>query len=284
MSSTSYLITHINRGPDFVWASLRDKSALKKEGKATTSLYELPDIYADIESFFNVLQNKDIPQEVILHAFPDHYKAWQWYISSYPSSQKWYLEALLLTDLPLYKIVEKLGESDSALAVDVYKRAFFNVPDEYKKNLGWMRRHIWVPSMLHTSNLYYYDFIYKSAAVYGSVYLLDTLISPEALPPATLAWTQQMVRDTRAKHMLTSGNMYTNLNTDNNIIVQENIVRYWDSVNKETQSTSANITDDAMHRLIEAVGNTAKLLSSGPSDTNIETFNSVKYSDADIKL
>lgn len=284
MSKTSYLTIYNNRGPDFVWASLRDKSALKRDGKATSDFYELPEIYSDIASFFDVINNRDIPQEVILHAFPDHYKAWQWYISSYPSSQKWYLEALLLTDLPLYKIVEKLGETDAALAVDVYKRAFFNIPTEYKNNLGWMRSHIWVPSMLHTSNLYYYDFIYKAAAVYGSVYLLDTLISPEALPPATLAWTQQMVRDNRTKHMLTSGNIYTTLNTDNEIVVQENIVRYWDTINKETQSTSANITDDAMNRLIEAVGNTAKLLSSGASDTTIETFNSAKYSDADIKL
>ena len=147
-----------------------------------------------------------------------------------------------------------------------------------------MRQYVWIPAMSHVTNLYYYDFIYKSAAVYGSVYLLDTLIKPETLPPASLAWAQQMVRDTRTKYMLTSGNVYTNLNTDNDIVVQENIVKSWDAVSKEAESSTANITDDAMTRLIEAVGNTAKLLSAGNTNNTREPFQSVKYSDTDIKL
>lgn len=271
-------------GPDFIWNALKAREVLRKEGKSTAELFELPSIYKDIESFHECITCRDIPQEVVNHAFPDHYRAWQWYLSAYPSSPRWYLEALLLSDLSLYEISKKLGDEELTLSIDVYKRAFFNVSKDKRNNLGWMRQYIWVPGMSHITNLYYYDFIYKAAAVYGSVYLLDSLISPDVLSPAALSWAQQMVRDTRARYMLTSGNTYINLNTDNDIIVQENIMRSWDAVNKETASSSANITDDAMTRLIEAVGNTAKLLSSGASNKNTETFNSAKYSDADIKL
>ena len=280
--SDSHITFEEGGGPDHVWAFLKEKDAIKKSGKTTDELFELPEAYSDIASFYDVITCRDIPQEVVREAFPDHYKAWQWYLSSYPSSTRWYLEALLLTDLPLAEIVKKLGTEVSTLAVDVYKRAFFNVTKEKKDNLGWMRQYIWVPSMSHLTNLYYYDFVYKSAAVYGSVYLLDSLLSPAELPPAALAWAQKMVRDTRTKHMLTSGNIYTNLSADAEIIVQENIVKAWDSV-KEVESTTTSITDDAMTKLIEAVGNTAKLLSDN-TEIKRETFNSAKYSDADIKL
>lgn len=282
MARDGQVVIYEEGGPDFVWASLKARDALKREGKTTGELFTLPDLYADIAAFYDVITCRDIPQEVVNQAFPDHYKAWQWYLSSYPSSQKWYVEALLLTDLPLADIVKKLGPDVSPLTVDVYKRAFFNISEEKKKSLGWMRQYIWVPSMSHMTNLYYYDFIYKAAAVYGSPYLLETLLSPEELPPASLQWAQRLVRDTRAKHMLTSGNVYTNLSADNEILVQENIVKAWDSV-KEVESTTTSITDEAMTKLIEAVGNTAKLLSD-TSAVNKETFQSAKYSDADIKL
>ena len=284
MARLSEVTIFENGGPDYVWSSLKALDDLRRSGKATHELFRFPEAYSDIRSFYDVITCRDIPQEVVNHAFPDHYKAWQWYLSSYPSSPRWYLEALLLTGLSLKDVAEKLGETVSPLSVDVYKRAFFNIPEDKRNNLGWMRQHVWVPSMSHVTNLYYYDFIYKAAAAYGSVYLLDSLISPSALPPASLAWVQQMVRDTRTKHMLTSGNIYTNLSTETDMLVQENIVKSWDAVNKEAESSTANITDDAMTRLIEAVGNTAKLLSSDGSSTLREDFRSAKYSDADIKL
>lgn len=276
------LIAYESGGPDFVWASLKERDAIKRSGKATDELFVSPEEYSDIASFYDVISCRDIPQEVVREAFPDHYKAWQWYLSSYPSSSRWYLEALLLTSLSLSEIVKKLGTGISTLAVDVYKRAFFNVSEEKKHNIGWMRQYVWVPSMSHVTNLYYYDFVYKAAAVYGSVYLLDSLLTPEALSPAAVRWIQSLVKDTRTKHMLTSGNIYTNLSADAEIIIQENIVKAWDSV-KNTESTTTSITDDAMGKLIEAVGTTAKLLSN-TDEVKTETFKSAKYSDADIKL
>ena len=118
-------------GPSFVWRAMQNLEQLKKQGRETAELFDLPSVYDDIASFYTLATNRDVPQEIVNDAFPDHYMAWKWFLSTYPSSPRWYLEALLLTDLSLAEIANKVGYSISPLVVDIYKRAFFNITTDW---------------------------------------------------------------------------------------------------------------------------------------------------------
>ena len=269
-------------GPSFVWRAMQNLEQLKKQGRETAELFDLPPVYDDIASFYALATNRDVPQEIVNDAFPDHYMAWKWFLSTYPSSPRWYLEALLLTDLSLAEIANKVGYSISPLVVDIYKRAFFNITAEHKNNLGWMRQYIWVPGMTHQSSLFYYDFIYKLAAVYSGIKTIDMLITPEELSTESKKWIRQIISDYRDRYMLTSGNMYANLNIDNQVVVQEAISKEWAELTKASE-TSSTLTDDAMRLLVDAVGKSAVLLNKSDQLAPIETFQSLKYADDEIK-
>lgn len=269
-------------GPSFVWRSLQNSEQIKKQGRETAELFTLPAVYDDIASFYSLATNRDIPQEVVNDAFPEHFIAWKWFLSTYPSSQRWYLEALLLTDLSCTDIAYKIGDDVSPLVVDIYRRAFFNVTPSCKDNIGWMRQYVWVPGMTHQSTLFYYDFIYKLAAFYSGPVTLDMLSSPQDLSAEHKQWIRKVISDYRDKYVLTSGNMYANLNIDNQVVIHETISKEWAEIAKASENTST-LTDDAMRLLVDAVGKSAVLLNKGAKLDSVENFQSLMYSDDEIK-
>lgn len=270
-------------GPARVWETLQRRSTASRAGLNTGDLLQLSDLYADIGSFYEVVMCKTIPQEVTRDAFPDHYLAWQWFISNYPASPKWQLEALILADLPLKIIVKETHGKISPLVIDVYRRAFFNIEKEQKESPGWMHQHVWSPGMSSSSNLYFYDFIYKIAALYGGSRILRAISEPKTLGKDTRKWIADIVDDCRARYMLNVGNMYAKLDDMNKVIVTESIQKEWAAL-REATGPSNNVTDVSMDLLIKAVGQTAQLLDKNANRPNRQTFLSAKYDDSEIKL
>ena len=268
-------------GPDNVWASLHAKAALNRAKRNTVNMFPLEEGSEDIEQFFEVVMDRTIPQEVVKDAFPDHYRALQWFTSSFPSSARWYVEALLLTPLRVPEIAEVADYDCSPLVIDIYKRAFFSVSPEKRSNNGWMRQYIWTPALEHSTNLYFYDFILKLAACYGGPAVLNTLILPQVMDPKTKSWLRDAVMDQRDRGVLTTSNVYTKLSPEHQIVSQEATCREWQAVQKAADMDG--LGTDGMNMLMQAVKKTVKIISSDSEVDNTYRFISEQYADSEIK-
>lgn len=76
--------------------------------------------------------------------------------------------------------------------------------------------------------------------------------------------------------------MYANLNIDNQVVIHETISKEWAEIAKASENTST-LTDDAMRLLVDAVGKSAVLLNKGAKLDSVENFQSLMYSDDEIK-
>lgn len=242
--------TYDTEGPDFVWAALQARAARARIGKTTVPITPLPPEYADIESFFTVFTDHTIPKEVVKDAYPDHFLAVTWYTSAYPSSPRWYLEALLLTEESLQDIAALVAPSAPVLAIDVYKRAFFNITPEKKNNPGWMRQYLWGPASARTNALYYHDFILKMAGFLEGAELLNQLVKPGALSDKASNWLKYTAQDQRLRMVLTSGGAYGKLSPELKMTVAETVHKDW--VDKGT-GREDELGSAAMQQLMDAV-------------------------------
>ena len=278
---TKTTVVYDKEGPDAVWATLHTKAAIKRSRRNTSAMIPIGSDNEDIERFYEIITDHTIPQEVARDAFPDHYKALSWFTAGYPSSPRWYVEAMLLTDVPLIEITKVAAYDISPLVIDIYKRAFFNVSVEKRQNVGWMRQYIWTPAMEHSTNLYYYDFVLKLAGCYGGPEVLNALVLPSVMSGESKAWLQDVVLDQRDRGVLTSGNVYAKLSPDQQAITQSQTYKDWQAV--RDAAASQGVGADSMQLLMEAVKNTVQIINSESSVDSRYEFISEKYTDDQIK-
>jgi len=247
-------------GPDFVWATLQARGSKSRAGKKTVPLEALSPVYADIEAFYSVFTDHSIPQEVVKNAYPDHYLATTWYTSAYPSSSRWYLEALLLTEADIQTIARCIAPSAPVLAVDVYKRAFFNITPEKKQNPGWMRQYIWGPASARTNALYFHDLILKMAGCFEGIEMLNQLVQPNRLSSEATAWLKATAQEQRLRLVLTTGGAYGKLSPEIQISVTEAVHKDWAEKGTGREDELGN---EAMHQLMDAVHNSIGVIKTG---------------------
>lgn len=263
-----------------VWARLRAAKAKGRRGERTLPELAAPDrLNADIAAFHAVLTDHAIPQEAVQKAFPDHYMALGWYTSAHPASGKWYLEALLLTGLSLEEIAMRVDPSAPVLAVDVYKRAFFNVTRERRDNPGWMRQYIWAPSMCKTRVIYFHDFLLKLAGRYAGPDILDQMADPRMMTREAAEWVRGVAQDQRMRTVLMAGGEYSRLGPAEQVAVAEATLKEWATDAKA--AGAAVLGDAAMDGLIKAVEGSIGVMRRGEQQPETYTFTSPMFEDGD---
>lgn len=110
-----------------MWNAVVGRAALRRNDNYSWRLITVPEDCADIEEFYRIYSDRRIPQEVVKDAFPDHFLATTWYVSTFPSSPRWPVEAWLLAGLSVQEVAAKVSPANPVLAVDVYRRAFFQL-------------------------------------------------------------------------------------------------------------------------------------------------------------
>lgn len=268
----------ISEGPARLWRRIQKRAQIRSRGESPAVL-PIPVEDSDIESFYEVMTDHTIPMEVVEQAFPDHYRAVRWYLSTSQSSPRWLLEAYLLTGRPMDGILQETGMKDFSLSVDIYRRAFFNVLPEQLESPVWMNTHIWVPGSLHANGLYYYDYILKLAAV-SRPDLILILASPRHLPSEAQKWLRHTVEDHRDRQALAAGNIASKAPVETQVMITENTLRDW-RADRESEGLAAQ-DSEALRELMEVVERNVSIPRPEDKLPDIQEFISEKYSDEDI--
>ena len=100
----------IIEGPAKTWRLVQKRAAIRRRGD-DPDICKISQEDSDIESFYKVMTDRTIPQEVVEMSYPDHYRAMRWYLTNAPSSPRWHIEAWLLADGGLDNAIEHLGIS-----------------------------------------------------------------------------------------------------------------------------------------------------------------------------
>lgn len=262
-------------GPDRVWTYLQNK--YKKEKAGGFVIETLDPLYADIEIFFNVLMDRNIPQTSVQHAYPNHYEALSWFTAMSPSSNKWLLESMLLTDMDLEEIAGKISPSKPILSVDVYKRAFFNVTEEHKKNLGWMVQYIWIPSMYRSTRLYFHDFIMKIAGFYEGYEMIEEVAQPGKPSPKAVGWIKDTALDQRMRSILASSGSYDRLPIELGVSITEGAIKSWEQEKLEASTADTKTKD--LDMLMDALEGSIGVIRADETVPDTFHMKAVKYED-----
>lgn len=270
--------TDESEGPARLWRRIQRRAHMKARGESCAVL-PIPVEDSDIESFYDVMSDHSIPLEISEQAFPDHYRAMRWYLTTSPSSPRWLLEAFLLTGRTIDDILSSTGLARWSLSVDIYKRAFFDVTPDQLNSPTWMNTHIWVPGSMHTTNLYYYDYILKLAAV-SRPELILTLASPKQLPTDALKWLRMTVEDRRDRVALAAGNIAAKAPVETQVVMNENTYRGWRE-DRESEGLAAQ-DSEALRELMGVVERYVGIPRHDETLPETQEFQSEKYSDEDI--
>lgn len=265
-------------GPSRVWRLVQRRAALRISG-SDPEILPMPDEYADIEDFYSVMTDRSIKQEIVERAYPDHYRAFKWYLTTAPSSTRWLLEAWLLTCRPFDDILSRSGLTDHRLAADVYRRAFFNVDESLRSSQAWMSANIWIPASMHQTALYYYDYILKLAAVMKAD-LIDALMTPSHLSNDAVRWLRQTVEDIRDRSVLLTGNLTGRLAPEFRMSSNENTMKVW----REDRASEGLAAQDsaALFELMQVVKDKVSILDHDEEQPDRQEFAAEKYSDDEI--
>lgn len=265
-------------GPSRVWRIVQRRAALRISG-SDPEILPMPDEYADIEDFYSVMTDRSIKQEIVERAYPDHYRALKWYLTTAPSSTRWLLEAWLLTCRPFDDILSRSGLTDHRLAADVYRRAFFNVDESLRSSQAWMSANIWIPASMHQTALYYYDYILKLAAVMKAD-LIDALMTPSHLSNDAVRWLRQTVEDIRDRSVLLTGNLTGRLAPEFRMSSNENTMKVW----REDRASEGLAAQDsaALFELMQVVKDKVSILDHDEEQPDRQEFAAEKYSDDEI--
>ena len=265
-------------GPSRVWRLVQRRAALRISGNDPEVL-PLPDDYSDIEDFYSVMTDRSIRQEIVEDAYPDHYKAMKWYLVTSPSSVRWLLEAWLLTGKTLDDVLSRCGMQDERLAVDVYRRAFFNVTEEQRSSQAWMHANIWVPASMHQTALYYFDYILKLAAVTKADFI-DNLVNPGHLSNDAVRWVRQTVEDIRDRSVLLTGNISSKTPPEYRLTSNENTMKVW----REDRASEGLAAQDsaALFELMQVVKDKVSILDHDDIQPDRQDFAAEKYTDDEI--
>lgn len=271
---TQPLTTSEEGGPSRVWTAILSRAALRKKGKKEWCLISIPDYCSDIETFHAVYADKTIPREVVRDAFLDHWTAVNWYLSEFPSSPRWALEAWLMTGMGTAETAERMDSSAPYLAVDVYRRAFFAVGAEQLENPGWMHRYLWGPGALHRSNRYYYDFFLKAVAFYCGPKMLEEALSGKPLSSEASTVLRNFAMGAREKMVLTDINVRNTLSGMERAPMVEAAVVEW-----KAEAPPAPRSHPAMEALADAIKAQVGILLPGTGTQDTYEFTSEKYGD-----
>lgn len=275
MSSIESITTE---GPSRIWRLVQRRAALRAVGN-DPSILPLPEEHGDIESFYSVMTDRSIRQEVVEAAYPDHYKALRWYLVTAPSSTRWLLEAWLLTGKTLDDVLSRAGLTNDRLAVDIYRRAFFNVTDEQRASQAWMHSNVWVPASMHQTALYYFDYILKLAAVMKAD-LIDSLANPAHLSNDAVRWVRQTVEDIRDRSVLLTGNISSKAPPEYRMTANENTMKVW----REDRASEGLAAQDsaALFELMQVVKDKVAILDHDDVRPDRQDFAAEKYTDEEI--
>ena len=268
----------IIEGPAKTWRLVQKRAAIRRRGD-DPDICKISQEDYDIESFYNVMTDRTIPQEVVEMSYPDHYRAMRWYLTNAPSSPRWHIEAWLLADGGLDNAIEHLGMSDWKLSLDIYRRAFFSISEEQRLSPAWMASNIWTPASMHQNSLYFYDYLLKLAAYYQPS-LLEALTSHQALSTAAVKWLRQMVEDQRDRSMLLTGNISVKAPLELKMASNENTMRAW----REDRASEGLAAQDsaALSELMQVVHDKVSILDHDGKLPERQDFNVEKYSDDEL--
>lgn len=261
-------------GPATVWNAVVGRAALRRNDNYSWRLITVPEDCADIEEFYRIYSDRRIPQEVVKDAFPDHFLATTWYVSTFPSSPRWPVEAWLLAGLSVQEVAAKVSPANPVLAVDVYRRAFFSVGDEQRGNPGWMYQHLWGPGLLHRSSLFYYDMVLKVVGLHGGPELLDKVLGTGVLPADSAQRLRELALDLRDRMVLTDLNVRNTLSGEDRSPLVESTLSEWR--NSAPPRTAAN---PALTALAQAIKKEMGILTPGTDTEASYEFLSQKYED-----
>ena len=274
MSSISPAI----EGPAKLWRLVQRRAAIARRGE-DPDILPMPKEDQDIESFYMVMTDRTIPQEVVEKSYPDHYRALRWYNTTAPSSPRWHVEAWLLGASSLDEACDYLGMKDWKISLDIYRRAFFFFFPEQRESPVWMATNVWVPGSMHQTSLYFYDYMLKLAAFYQPS-LLPALTSHQALSTAAVKWLRQMVEDQRDRSMLLTGNVPVKAPIELKMASNENTLKAW----REDRASEGLAAQDsaALSELMRVVNEKVSILDHDGKLPDRQDFAVEKYTDDDI--
>ena len=269
----------VTDGPARIWRLVQKRASLRLRGD-DPDILPLPEEDKDIESFYSVMTDRSISQEIVELSFPDHYRAMKWYLSTSPSSIRWAMEAWLLAKDSLDDVLPMVGMDGWRLSADIYRRAFFNITPEQRSSQTWMNAHVWVPSSMHQNSLYYFDYLLKLAAM-TSPNLVTSLLSPSALTNEALRWLRNTIEDQRDRIVVLSGNSTVRAPIDLKMASYENTMKAW----REDRASEGLAAQDsaALQELMQVVGDKVSILDHDEKLADIQTFAVEKYSDSEVK-
>lgn len=263
-------------GPSRVWTAILSRADLKKNKDDSWRVIPLEPGSTDIEAFHAVYIDHSIPQASVKDAFPDQWAALHWYMSEFQTSLRWPIEAWLMTGMDSVEVAKKIDPSCPTLAVDIYRRAFFNVTEDDVRNPGWMFRYIWGPGMAHKSSRYYFDFFLKAVAFYKGVSTLEQVLSGDALDPETSEILRNLARGLRDRLVLTDINISNTLSSSERAPLVENALSVW-----RAESPPPPQTNPILDQLAVTVKQQVGIMFPGSDTQNVYEFSSKKYEDED---
>lgn len=261
-------------GPSRVWTAILSRAELRKKKKETWRLIPLEENAGDVDAFHQLYIDRKIPQEVVKDAFPDHWAALTWFMADFQTSLRWPLEAWLLAGLSSMDAAKKIDPGCPALAVDIYRRAFFAVDEDRRSNPGWMFRYIWGPGMAHRSGRYYYDFFFKAVAFYKGPESLERVLSGDALDPSTSSVLRDFAMGLRDRLVLTDINVRNTLSSSERAPLVENAVAVW-----KGEQPPIPQTNPALEQLASAVKSMVGVVLPEAGYEETYEFSSEKYKD-----
>ncbi len=261
-------------GPARAWTAVLSRAALKAKDDPAWRAVPLEPCSADLEAFRAVYSDRGIPQAAVKDAYPDHWTALHWYMAEYRSSTRWPLEAWLLTGMDPAEVAAKVDPSAPLLAVDIYRRAFFNVDQDRKNNPGWMHRYIWGPGMSHRTSRYYYDFFLKAVAFYKGADTLDRILGGDALGERDGTMLRELATGLRDRLVLAESNAFTALPMAERALLVDSAMAAW-RAETPPPPPSNPILDDLADEVRRRVG----VLMPGTDQEETYEFTSEKYED-----
>lgn len=272
--TTKITLSNYGDGPAAIWNTIIRRHSMRCRGSYTWKLMTVPPECEDIEGFYQLYMDRRIPQETVRHAYPDHFKAAGWYTANFPASPRWPLEAYLLTGLGTREVAERISPDVPVLAVDIYKRAFFSIREEQRRNVGWMNQYIWSPAFLHRSSLFYYDLVLKVVAFYHGADLLDDLLNMSILSGDRAFKLQEMALDLRNRMALADLNARSMLPAEMRAPLIEASASEWRLANPPQEALNPALTE-----LASTIKKEVSILVPGTETDKEYNFISEKYTD-----
>lgn len=278
----------VYEGPKKLWMELDKDYRLSEKGQRRKSTGDdvLDMKVATYRPFYSFHNSPGITNAELSNEFPITYNAYAHWKDKSPSSFRWIIEALMMTENNNNKqIAEDIGPPMKPAIIKAYRELYFDVKDNLNRP-PWINKYIWAPTRgCKSEEMFFVTNVYKRIALYGGKHAFMAIMSGEILKQEVIDILYDIVSSDESISSLKSPANYAKLDAVGRSVHHSNIINrvHKDRVLKSGGGGMPAIPVEVMRSLGSAVGGSMRVMGLEMQLDSKEVVQTDMYTDEDIK-